>query len=231
MSRSRYAIYFAPAPTTPLWRLASAVIGRDAATGETPPPPAAAPCDGPDWAARTAEPRRYGFHATLKAPFELAEGADEAMLVAAAEAFAAARTGFAVDDLAVDLLGDFVALRPRVRIGDLDRLAADCVVAFEPFRAALDARERARRLGPDPNPARIEAVDRWGYAHVFEHFRFHMTLTGPLAAEECEPTRAALARLLGEVVARPMAVSAIAIFHQGDRAGPFHLLNRCPFGA
>lgn len=65
----RYALYLAPPTESELWRFGSDVIGRDAMTG--------ASCDGfalegyppASWRNMTSEPRRYGFHATLKAPF------------------------------------------------------------------------------------------------------------------------------------------------------------------
>lgn len=228
MSRPRYAVYHAPAPASPLWDLASRIVGRDAVGGERLPFPAAAPCDAPDWEALTADPRRYGFHATLKAPFELAEGTSEADLLAAARAFAAERRTFVAPDLTVALLGDFVALRPSAPAPAIDRLAADCVVAFEPFRAPFDAAERARRLGPDPSPARIEAVDRWGYPHVFADFRFHMTLTGRLPEPRREPIRAALAALVGDLGRAPR-FDAITIFRQETRDAPFLVLDRLAF--
>mgnify|MGYP000887697251 CR=1 FL=1 len=227
MSRPRYAVYFLPAPETALWRAASAVIGRDAVTGIRPPFPEGAPCDAADWEALTEDPRRYGFHATLKAPFELADGTDEAGLRAAADAFAAARSPFAAT-LAVALLGDFVALRPRGEATAIDRLAADCVTAFEPFRAPLDAAERARRLGPTPSAARIEKVDRWGYAHVFDDFRFHMTLTGPVPAPRRDAVRDALAARL-DALAETVAVDAITLAVQPSRGEPFRVLSRHPF--
>ena len=81
MSRPRHAVYFAPAVDTPLSRRAAAVIGREPAGGAAVPFPDAPPCDAEDWSALTVEPRRYGFHATLKAPFELAEGTDAQALL------------------------------------------------------------------------------------------------------------------------------------------------------
>jgi len=230
MSAPRYAVYFAPAADTALWRLASSVIGWDAATGEAPAFPAAAPCDDPDWAALSEEPRRYGFHGTLKAPFELTQGADEGLLLAAAEGFARERSGFVLADMKVAAISSFVALVPGSASADLERLAADCVVAFEPFRAPMSAADRARRLKSPLTSRQIAAVDRWGYPYVFEDFRFHMTLTGPVAEARREAVRAALAALV-EPAARPLAVDAIAVFRQDDRAGPFRLIARFPFGA
>jgi putative phosphonate metabolism protein len=228
MSGARLAIYFAPPASGALWRLASAILGRDAASGATVAFPGAAPCDAADWPALSADPRRYGFHATLKAPFELVDGASETDVLEAARAFAATRTAFVVPDLSVDLLGSFVALTPAVRHRDLDGLAADCVVAFEPFRAALSPAERARRIAGLEVPRHVASVDRWGYPWVFEDFRFHMTLSGSLPEPRREPVRAALAELLGEV-ARPLVVDAITVFRQEDRAAPFEIVERCGF--
>ncbi len=72
-SSARYALYYAPAPDTPLWRFGSELIGYDAATGK--PTQAIIPegQTADNWMALTREPRRYGFHATLKAPFYLHE--------------------------------------------------------------------------------------------------------------------------------------------------------------
>jgi putative phosphonate metabolism protein len=228
MPKPRYAIYLAPSPDTPLWRAASRVIGRDAVSGETLPFPDIAPCDAEDWGEATAEPRRYGFHGTLKAPFELAEGRTEASLIEAAEGFAATRHGFSITDLTVRSMKSFVALTPEAPSADLDGLAADCVVAFEPFRAPLSPAERARRVASLTDPRHVASVDRWGYPWVFEDFRFHMTLTGSLPETRREAARAGLADFLGDV-ARPLAVDAIAIFRQDHRDAPFGVLARFPF--
>ena len=230
MAKPRYAIYLAPSPETPLWRAASRVIGRDAVTGESLRFPRLPLCGADDWAEVTAEPRRYGFHATLKAPFELADDADEGLLLAAAEGFAATRHGFAIADLSVRAMKSFVALTPEARHPYLDGLAADCVVAFEPFRAPLGETERARRVALLTDPRHIASVDRWGYPWVFEDFRFHMTLTGPLPEPRRETVRAGLAGFLGGV-ARPLAVDAISVFRQERRDAPFTVLGRFPFAA
>jgi hypothetical protein len=64
------------------------------------------------WSALTEEPRRYGFHATLKAPFHLAVDASEAQVIAALEAFAASHGAFTLPRLRIALLSRFVALVP-----------------------------------------------------------------------------------------------------------------------
>ena len=66
----RYAIYFLPAPDAGLWRFGASVLGYDAYDGTAPAFPRHSLFQGsgpPRW---VADPQRYGFHATLKAPPE-----------------------------------------------------------------------------------------------------------------------------------------------------------------
>lgn len=227
---ARYALYAAPAPETPLWRFGSAVIGYDAAAAVDRPFPAGAPCDAPDWPAMTEDPRRYGFHGTLKAPFALADGAGEADLIEAAMLFAERRQAFTVPQLKVALLGAFVALVPGSDCDPLDALAADCVRAFDAFRAPLTEADRARRMRSLLSDRQIAQLDAWGYPYVFADFRFHMTLTGRLENTRREPVAAALAEHY-RAIAAPLAVDALCLFRQSDRAARFSILARFPFEA
>ena len=106
---ARYAIYFAPDPTSELWRFGSEVLGYDAASGSDCLHPASGDLD---WARITDEPRRYGFHATLKAPFSLAAGRSEAGLIEAAERFASSQPVFHLPRLRLDALGSFPGADP-----------------------------------------------------------------------------------------------------------------------
>lgn len=73
----RYALYYTPAADSALWRFGSATLGYDAITGRDIAFAVPPGCEALDWQELIAEPRRYGFHATLKAPFELANGRNE----------------------------------------------------------------------------------------------------------------------------------------------------------
>jgi len=223
----RYAIYFVPALDGALWRLGSGVIGWNAADGTEPERIAVPGFDAATQAERTAEPRRYGFHATLKAPFTLAGGRTEPELVAMAANFTAQRPGFAVPALDVRLLGSFVALVPAAAAPKLDALAAAAVEAFEPFRAPLSAEDVARRK-PETLAARQRShLERWGYPYVFEDFRFHMTLTGSLPENERQPAAAALAGLYAPI-AGPLPIDRIALFRQPSRQERFRILRTFP---
>ena len=224
----RYAIYFAPRASDPLWAFGCAALGYDAATGSRVDFPDHPLLPGAPLEAWTAEARNYGFHATLKPPFALAAGADEGALGAAAHDFAAAQATFEVEPLRVAAIGAFVALITAGRSRALSRLADACVESFDRFRAPASAEERARRLQTPLTPRQIAHLDRWGYPYVFEDFRFHMTLSGPLAEADRVRYIAAMSDLYASL-ARPLVVDGIALFGQPDE-GPFVLMERFDFG-
>ncbi|MDP3544609.1 MAG: DUF1045 domain-containing protein [Phreatobacter sp.] len=226
----RYALYAAPPPDSRLWHFGSSVIGYDAAAARALPFPSHPPCDAADWADLTHDPRRYGFHGTLKAPFSLAAGMEEGDLLEAAMLFAERRQAFAVPALEVVLLGRFVALVPGVASPELTALAAGCVREFDAFRAPLTEADRARRLKAPLTDRQVAQLDAWGYPYVFEDFRFHMTLTGSLPEERREAVRAGLAAAYWEV-AGPLPIDGLCVFRQKDRSARFEVLARFAFDA
>ena len=87
----RYVLYFAPRPETALAQFGARWLGWDIDRGQAIDVPETAGLPTTLHDAVTAEPRHYGFHATLKAPFRLAEGATESDLIGVAESFAKGR--------------------------------------------------------------------------------------------------------------------------------------------
>ena len=220
----RYALYFAPPAQSPLWRFGSAVLGYDAEAGTL------RRFDAARWSEITAEPRRYGFHATLKAPFRLAPGRREAELTAACARFAGNRAGFACPGVTLASIGRFLALRLAAPSAALDRLAAGAVAALDEFRAPMTEAEREKRLRAPLTPRQREYLDRWGYPYVLDDFRFHMTLTGPLEDEERALAEAELAEHFAASGGDgPLIVREIALYRQ--ETGPFRLIARFPFGS
>lgn len=226
----RHAVYFAPEPGTPLDDLANRWLGRDAAGHAVPP--VAVPGIGPAaWSRITAAPRRYGFHGTLKAPFRPAPGVATAAVTAAMAGLAARCRPFAMPPLVLAELGDFLALVPGAPCPALDRLARDCVTELDRFRAPPDAADLARRLAGGLTDAQRVLLARWGYPHVLDQFRFHLTLTGPLP----DPTdRARIMRalqpLLEPVGAAPVPVRSLCRFEEAVPGGPLTLADRFAFG-
>ena len=226
---ARYAIYFSPPPESRLWSFGSSVIGYDAGTGQDLAQPAIPGMDPADFRDRTEDPRRYGFHATLKPPFHLAAGESVDTLLTAAHVFAAGRRSFDIPDLEVTAIGAFVALTPAAPCPELNQLADDCVIAFDRFRAPLTEADLQRRLKSPLTPRQIENLDRWGYPYVFEDFRFHLTLTGRLHHDERGDVKAALTALYRPIAA-PLPVDGLTVFEQPDRDSRFSVLARIGFG-
>jgi putative phosphonate metabolism protein len=220
----RYAIYYAAAPDTDLDRFGARLLGYDAFSGRDLPFPDGVLQMAPDWRELTRDPRKYGFHATLKAPLSLAPGKTEADLLAACEAFARTPRPIPVISLVVGSISGFIAVVPAEPSAELKHLAADCVAEFDPFRAPLSAEDRARRNPSMLTPRQREYLDRWGYPYVMQDFRFHMTLTGRLTAERHGPVLTMLKDRLSALGLKALSIDRIALFRQDDADSRFRIV-------
>ena len=204
----RYAIYYTPSPESALARFGAAWFARKA------------PC--------LDAPRRYGFHGTLKAPFRLAADASEAELLRAAESFAAERPAFAGPTLRLSELAGFLALVPSEPFEELDRLAADCVAAFDRFRAPPSEAELARRRRAGLSPHQEALLLRWGYPYAMDAFRFHLTLTERLDEEGLARERVE-AKAMFAGPAPSLFVDAVTVMVEPAAGEAFRILRRCEF--
>jgi len=215
---SRFAIYYLP-PEGPLAEFGAAWLGWDVASGR----PAAQPVvDGIH--AITATPRKYGFHATLKPPFALAEGGRVADLERAVDLLAQRLMPASCDGLSLAMMGGFLALTPRGDASRINRLAAEIVERLDAFRRLASPAEIARRREAGLTARQEAMLARWGYPYVHEEFRFHMTLTGNLPVEsKGDVTTAARQHL--PPLPEPFVLDQIALV--GERPdGHFELLHR-----
>ena len=227
----RYAVYYTPSPESPLARLAAAWLGRDPFTGAATTPPSVSTLTPEEIAFHTAAARRYGFHATLKAPFHLTGGRSEESLVQTVERFAAETEPFVIPRLAIGQLDGFFALLPAAPVAALNRLADDVVRSLDPFRAPLSDAEMERRNPDALSAQQFQNLHRWGYPYVFEAFRFHMTLTGRVGGAEAERVRRALEEVFGSVLAAPVPVEGIALFVEPEQGAPFAVHSFHGFGS
>ena len=212
----RYALYFAPDDATAL-----AAFARRWFRG----PPLLDPAVQDRI---TATARRYGFHATLKAPFYLAEGQSEESLRETLAAFAASRACPATAPLALRTLDGFLALAPTRPLPEVNALAQACVEHFEGFRAPLDEGDLARRRAPGLTARQEDNLLRWGYPYVAEDFRFHMTLTARLNDDDRAAVEAALAPLTAPLCREPLDLDAVSLFRQDEPEAPFTRIARYP---
>ncbi|MCM2473614.1 DUF1045 domain-containing protein [Rhizobium sp. CG5] len=227
----RYALYFTPPQQDPLTQAAARWLGRDAFSDM---PIARDPVEGlPDGALQDllADPRRYGFHATIKAPFDLAEGASEADLVRAFEAFCSRTAAFDIPKVVVGQLGPFFAIIPDRIYPVLQDFAASVVEEFEPFRAPLSEADIARRRPERLSDSQRANLMRWGYHHVMDDFRFHMTLTGPTEPDIAPLLANVLNQRFAGFVDRPLTVSGLGLFIEDSRGAPFTVKSWLPLGS
>ena len=169
----RVALYYLPDARGPLWQAGASWLGWDSVTGEVRERPEIA-----GLAAVTTKASRYGFHATIKAPFPL-QGDLEAF-VAAAAACLATIPAFVLPPMRVVHEDGFVSLRLSENCDALQRMAATCVEQLDGFRRPYAADELAARSRPWHSQRMRHQLAHWGYPHVFEDFVFHLTLTDPV---------------------------------------------------
>lgn len=216
----RFAIYFAPPAASPLWLKAAEWLGRDALSGERFAGDAAG-LPRKRLEQITGSARRYGFHATMKAPMALARGTTSTELEEALAEFVARRQSVGLGRLELRLLDGFLALVPVRQSEGLTAFAAECVTRFERFRRPLSASERQRREQGRLSPRQLDLLDRYGYPYVMEQFLFHMTLTDRLEAADRDPVMHAAADWFSPLLGQELLLDRLALFCEAEPGAPF----------
>lgn len=221
MSRPyRYAIYFCPQPGSALGRFGADWLGNyKMAT--------AMALSDDVYLAVTKSPRRYGFHGTLKAPFQLSPLASQEQLLDAVSALATSTTSFAIDGFVLKSIGSFIALVPRSEPDELSILASRCVTELDTFRAPPDSDELTRRRRANLSPAQDQLLVRWGYPYVLDEFRFHLTLTEKMNRPERDHLIQKLSDQTDDALG-PYQFDDICVFTESEPGADFELLHRHP---
>lgn len=180
LSPYRVAIYYAPDTPSDAWQSGSRWLGRNAATGQLLTQPAVDGIAKEVLTELTSHPRRYGWHATLKAPFQLAPGHTLSTLRTGVQQFCQGRQPFDLAAWDLSTIDGFLSLRPQHSPPELAQLAADCVQQLHFFAAPLSEAALARRRLAAISPEEDALLLAWGYPYVLQHFQFHFSLTGPL---------------------------------------------------
>ncbi|WP_280150309.1 DUF1045 domain-containing protein [Piscinibacter sp. XHJ-5] len=220
LTGARHAVYFAPAAMHPLSEAGARWLGTQRPAREG-----------------VEQPWRYRFHATLRPPMRLREDASAAEFETAVRALAARTPAFVMPELAVGWLGDFLALRPVVEPDaghPLHRLAQACVRELDAWRAPIDEAQIAKRLAHAPLDAEQQALlRRWGYPHVLNRWRFHMTLSNSMPQDAALRGRWAEAarRHFADALTAPLACDALCVFVEPSPGAVFELVRRVPLAA
>lgn len=225
---SRYAVYYAPRQG----RFASAAaawLGRDCETGEAIAQPTV---DGlrEDLQSLTTKPRKYGFHGTLRAPFQPADGQDAATIAAAVADMASRLAPAQCEGLEIgNPYGFGLAFKP---IGDETKileLAASVVEGTDGLRAPVSPEEFARRDAAERLTPRQRALyERWGYPMVMEELSFQLTLTNKIEQQLELALHDAITRHFCGLFPVPFLIEDLCLFGEEAGSGMFRLLNRYP---
>lgn len=212
---TRYAIFFAPGMDSPWWKFGTQWLGRNEINNSPMTPADSILMSQDEQLAVTREPRRYGFHATLKAPFRLAGNKTQQDIEMRIQSLAANLSPVPLGPLRALNLGKFVALQPLKSSDELAAVAEACVVGLDDLRAALSTEELARRQIVRLDSRELELLRRYGYPYVLERFRFHFTLSGPVD----QPTRQRITQAVATTVAQlnadaPLMLDRLCLFKE-----------------
>lgn len=210
----RYAVYYAPRPGAFADRATGWLSGQEALPGLPRPP-----------AKITTDPRRYGFHGTIRAPFRAAEGVTGADIAARVADIAVRLAPVRCDGLMLENLSGFLALTPLGCEAAMLEFGAMVVEGTDALRAPLTEADIARRRPESLTSRQRALMGVWGYPFVMEEYRFHLTLTDRLPEAEVAVVQAALAAHFAPVLPRPFVIEDLCLFGEDD-TGRFHLLHR-----
>ncbi len=208
----RYAIYHTPERDHALTKAAATWLGRDAFGGEFLHPDLSGKWTAKYHTELVRDAARYGFHATLKAPFSLAQSASESELRDAFETLKFAQEDIVIASLVLRQIDGFFALVPEQPNEMLNEFAGVLVREFDRFRAPLTTEDIARRNPENLSVRQRDQLEHWGYPYVFDDFFFHMTLTGRVAANEAENVQGMLEQQFAAFIGKPYVVSHFALF-------------------
>ncbi|MDR5739939.1 MULTISPECIES: DUF1045 domain-containing protein [unclassified Caballeronia] len=217
---ARVALYYSPPASSAWWREGCEWLGRDAESGRENPASSHA------W---THSPRRYGWHATIVAPFHPAAGVAWADVLAAARAWASEVRGFDMP-VRVAQMNGFMALRAANDEDDARTraIAASALQAFASLRAEPSVESIERRIHTGMSARQIALLREWGYPYVLDEYRFHMTLSDSLDDTNARASiESHWAQRIGQL--GPLPVRGAALFIEREPGAPFMLWQRVPF--
>ncbi|MEL7430659.1 MAG: DUF1045 domain-containing protein [Pseudomonadota bacterium] len=167
-------------------------------------------------------PRRYGFHATLKAPMRLANGTAYADLVSAVDKLAGKMPPAELGILMPKRMGGFLALVCDERFHDgASSIAWQCVSMLDRLRAELSDQEHEKHCNLTEEQGRN--LHLWGYPYVGRSFRFHMTLTSHLSDVALEQAGQTIKAIVPK---EKTILDSICLFGDPGGTKPFVLLER-----
>lgn len=217
----RYAIYYLPQDIA-LSEAGAEWLGWDVLTGQPIDRPQNVDLDV------VATPQKYGFHATLKAPFRLRDGSSLADL---SEGFRSLAPRLAPVTITLELarLGRFFALVNAGNSSELNQLASTLVKDLDHFRAPLTQADIERRRPETLSQTQRAYLMQWGYPFVMDDFKFHMTLSGRLTPSQMDHLQSTLSTTFAPFLNCAHTIESICLVGE-NQDGYFELIERAHLG-
>jgi Protein of unknown function (DUF1045) len=228
--RYRYAVYFTPRENTPWARAGSQWLGRCIYSGRPYEPPIIEGMTAAEFRALTQTPCRYGWHATLKAPFRLAvnqQAVTEATLIDAIRELASSMRAFTLPRLKAGVFRNFIALRVDGDQKRINAVARTCVTSLHHFAHGLNEQDFKRMRHANLSAEQDRLLLQWGYPWVLDQFQFHMSLSGSIDGLDLETRWALLnAARTHFSIQENCRVDQICLFCEPAPNEPFVLIER-----
>lgn len=226
----RLGIYFVPDPETALYQQASRWLGYDIHGGRELHYDKTLLRINPQHQQLVAPARRYGFHATLKAPFRLRDGEKVETIVEALHEFSGRFRKFTLPSLQLQTFSSFSCLVPEKTSSEINDIADQLVHDFDKFRSPLTKEELDKRMAKKISTRQLLLLRQWGYPYVFDCYRFHMTLTGTLPSDPLKKNeiQELLARYFEPVLKQPICFNAISLVCEPEPKSCFVHVQQFP---
>lgn len=206
---SRYAIYYAPS-SGPFATAGARWLGWDLATGSDTAQPDIKGLSQP-FQNLTRTPARYGFHATLKPPFHLADATTFDAFLTDTHALCQTLKPVTLHGLQPTRLGRFLALTTMGDTAELTNLAAQIVTQLDTHRAPPSVQDIAKRKHAHLSVSQNTSLLRWGYPYVLDDFKFHMTLTEKLGKADLQILEDAVDHHFAKVIPNPLIMDHVIL--------------------
>lgn len=226
----RYAIHFTPSPSEPLTHAAAAWLGRDSYSGISMDPPSGIDLCLQDLSYFTAAPRRFGFHANLKAPFTLRSNLQESDLLRELMIFASKLQPVDLPRLEVGKLGVHYGLYLSQSSAEVAHLAGQIVQHFAPMSEPVNDDRMAGIAVDGLSASQLTNLYRWGDPFAMDEFRFQMALTGAVDSALCPAVDRSIRKHFSCVLDEPVRLANLALFVEEEAGAPFRVHSLHPMG-
>ena len=229
MQRPRYALYFVPGEPTEFHELGARWLGRDAYSSKRLASPPCRRVSEETFLELTSKPRRYGFHATMRAPFELLDGSTETDLARALHELCTSFSPFEIS-VSPQIKNNNLVLQLDDPSELMDLLHRKCLQSVEAFRAVPSPAYLARRRRANLSANQDKLLLKWGYPYVLDEFDWHMTLSSIVSDHELLQAfyRDAVDHF-HSIMNRPQIVDSMTLCRQASQDMSFEVMEQRKF--